>query len=85
MKVEFYAGVKTEEITATGMSIVDQKGEEISIPADDIVIATGSIPDKGLAGSLQGKVPFIYEVGDCRQSARIHEAIFQGADAGAKA
>jgi len=85
MKVKFYTAVKAEEITATGMSIVDQKGEEISIPADDIVIATGSIPDKGLARSLRGKIPFIYEVGDCRQSARIHEAISQGADAGAKA
>jgi 2,4-dienoyl-CoA reductase-like NADH-dependent reductase (Old Yellow Enzyme family)/thioredoxin reductase len=83
-KVELHTGVRAEEITDRGMTIVDQTGKEIDIPADDIVISTGSTSDNSLARSLKGSIPRIYEVGDCCKPARIYEAISQGAEAGLK-
>ncbi len=85
MKIAIYSGVRSEEITETGMTIIDQMGQRISIPADDIVIAVGSTPATALAQSLHGSIPRIYEAGDCRKPARIYEAIAQGAEAGMKA
>jgi thioredoxin reductase len=66
------------------MMIVDQTGKEINIPADDIVISTGSTSDKSLARSLKESILRIYEAGDCCKPARIYEAISQGAEAGLK-
>jgi NADPH-dependent 2,4-dienoyl-CoA reductase/sulfur reductase-like enzyme len=83
-KVELYTGVRSEEITDRGMTILDQTGKEIDIPADDIVISTGSTSDNSLARSLKGSIPRIFEVGDCCKPARIYEAISQGAEAGLK-
>jgi 2,4-dienoyl-CoA reductase-like NADH-dependent reductase (Old Yellow Enzyme family)/thioredoxin reductase len=81
-KVEIYAGVKAEEITDRGMEIIDEQGNRISLDADDIIIATGSVSNKSLSKALEGKGLRLYEVGDCHKPARIYEAISQGADAG---
>jgi 2,4-dienoyl-CoA reductase-like NADH-dependent reductase (Old Yellow Enzyme family)/thioredoxin reductase len=81
-KVEAYTGVKVEKITDKGMEIIDEQGKRILLEADEIVIATGSIADKSLSKSLEGRVPRLYEVGDCREPSRIYEAISQGAEAG---
>lgn len=83
-KVELHTSVQSEEITGQGMTIIDQNGKKIHISADSIVMAAGSTPDKDLARSLKGSVPFVYEAGDCCQPARIYEAISQGAEAGLK-
>lgn len=66
------------------MEIIDEQGKRILLNADAIVIATGSIADKGLFKSLEGRVPRLYEVGDCREPSRIYEAISQGAEAALK-
>jgi pyruvate/2-oxoglutarate dehydrogenase complex dihydrolipoamide dehydrogenase (E3) component len=84
-KVEVYTGVKAEEITGEGIEITDGQGKRVRLDADDIIIATGSIADRILFQSLEGKVPRLYEVGDCREPSRIYEAISQGAEAGLNA
>lgn len=80
--VRVFTGVKEEEITGKGLDIVDKDGKRISLEADDIVIAAGSVADKSLYESLKGKVPELYEVGDCAKARRIQEAVFEGATVG---
>jgi len=82
--IEAFTGVKEEEITGKGIEIVDKDGKRISLEADDIVIATGSVADKTLFESLKSKVPELYEVGDCAQARRIYEAMYEGAMASMK-
>lgn len=82
--VEAFVGVKDEEITDKGMEIVDGGGKRMFLEADDLVLATGSIADKTLFESLKGKVPELYEVGDCLNASRIYEAISSGAEVGLK-
>jgi 2-enoate reductase len=82
--VEAFTGVKDEEITDKGMEIVDEGGKRIFIEADDIVIATGSVADKSLFKSLKGKIPELYEAGDCIKASRLYEAISGGAEVGLK-
>lgn len=82
--IRTFTGVKEEEITDKGMEIMDREGKRILLEADDIVIATGSVADKTLFESLQGKVPELYEVGDCVKARRIQEAIYEGATASLK-
>jgi thioredoxin reductase len=83
-EVEFYTGVKSEEITDKGMEIIDAEGKRILLEADDIIIATGSVANKSLSKSLEGRVSRLYEVGDCHEPSRIYEAISEGAEAGLK-
>jgi 2,4-dienoyl-CoA reductase-like NADH-dependent reductase (Old Yellow Enzyme family)/thioredoxin reductase len=81
-KVELYTGVKGEEMTDKGMKIISELGKEIFITADDIVIAVGSESDRRFSKVLEGRIPRIYEAGDCLKPSRIYEAISQGAEAG---
>ncbi len=83
-QIETFTEVKEEEITDRGVDIVDKDGKKISLEADDIVIACGSVADKALFESLKGKVPEVYEVGDCAIARRIHEAVYEGATAAMK-
>lgn len=84
MGVKIYTGIKDEKITDKGIEIIDESGKNIFLEADDIVFATGSLPDRTLFKSLKGKVHQLYEVGDCFKTARIFEAIYEGAEAGLK-
>jgi len=80
--VQAFTEVKEEEITDKGLEIVDKDGKKVSIEADDIVISAGSVADKTLFESLKGKVPELYEVGDCVSARRMQEAVYEGASAG---
>jgi 2,4-dienoyl-CoA reductase-like NADH-dependent reductase (Old Yellow Enzyme family)/thioredoxin reductase len=82
--IETFVGVKDEEITDKGMEIVDGGGKRIFFEADDLVLSTGSVADKALFESLKGKVPELFEVGDCVNVSRIYEAISSGAEVGMK-
>ena len=84
-KVNIMSEVKEfRKITQQGIELVDKEGKEVFLEADNIVLATGSRPDKTLAESLQGKVPEIYLAGDCAEPRRIMEAVHEGAEAGLK-
>ncbi len=82
--VQTFTEIREEEITDKGMEIVDKYGKRISLEADDIVIATGSVADKTLFESLKGRIPELYGVGDCVKARRIQEAIYEGSEAGLK-
>jgi hypothetical protein len=59
------SGAKYEEITDKGLSITNREGERLSIKADTIVTAMPLKADTELLNSLAGKVPEIYNIGDC--------------------
>lgn len=71
-------GVKYEEITGEGLTIIDKGGARQTIGADNIVLATGARPSTELFKALDGKVPEIHLAGDCVQPRRILEAISDG-------
>lgn len=71
-------GVKYEEITDKGLSLVTKEGERLTIEADTIVPAIPLRPNTELFEALQGKVPEIYLIGDCREPHLILEAIHEG-------
>ena len=71
-------GVKYEEITDKGLSLVTKEGERQTIVADTIVPAIPLRSNTQLFEALQGKVPEIHLIGDCREPHLILEAIHEG-------
>jgi hypothetical protein len=67
--------VKYGKITGGGLSLTDKAGKEVFVAADNIVLATGAIPDKALGKALKGKYLEFAEIGDCVEPRRIREAI----------
>jgi 2,4-dienoyl-CoA reductase (NADPH2) len=72
------AGVKYERITEEGLVIRTKEGERKIIEADSIITSLPLLPDTGLLKTLEGKVPEIYQIGDCRESGLMHDAIADG-------
>jgi len=78
--VKIVAGIRQyKEITPEGLILIDHDGNEVLIEADNIVLATGAVPDRSLSESLKGKYLQFYEVGDCVDAREIREAIHEGA------
>jgi NADH dehydrogenase FAD-containing subunit len=81
--VNLITGVKKyEDITKEGLTLIDGDGNKQVIKADTIVFAVGMKADKKLAKELEGKVPVLYEIGDCIRPREITDAIDEGARAG---
>jgi len=76
--VRTFTQVREERITVEGVEIVDQSGNQISIGADKVILATGSIPDPPISPSLERTVPEFYAIGDCKEPRKILEAIHEG-------
>jgi pyruvate/2-oxoglutarate dehydrogenase complex dihydrolipoamide dehydrogenase (E3) component len=70
--------VKYEEITDRGLVITTKEGERRTLEADTILTALPLLPAADLLKSLEGKVPQVYQIGDCRESGFIHSAIADG-------
>ncbi|MBA7616757.1 Cinnamate reductase [subsurface metagenome] len=78
----WFTGVKYEEITDKGLTIITKEGERRTIEADTIVPAIPLRPNTELFQALEGKVPEIYPIGDCREPHLILEAIADGSRIG---
>jgi 2,4-dienoyl-CoA reductase (NADPH2) len=76
--VTLMSGVKHLEITDRGLAVVTGEGEERTIEADSIIPALPLSPDTGLLEDIEGKVPEVYAVGDCREPRLIADAIGEG-------
>jgi 2,4-dienoyl-CoA reductase (NADPH2) len=72
------AGVKYERITDEGLVVTTKEGERKTIEADNIIITLPLQPDADLLSSLKSKVAEIYQIGDCRESGLMHDAIADG-------
>ena len=72
------AGVRYEEIKEEGLVITTREGERKTLEADTIITALLLQPNIELIKSLEGKVPEIYQIGDCREAGYMPDAIADG-------
>ena len=77
--VTMMAGVKYEEITDKGLTITTGDGKRQTIEADTIVTALPLLPNTEFVKSLEGSVPEIYTIGDCKEPHLTVDAIADGA------
>jgi 2,4-dienoyl-CoA reductase-like NADH-dependent reductase (Old Yellow Enzyme family)/thioredoxin reductase len=80
--VVIMANTTCEDVSPEGLNVRGKDGQRQAVPADTIVIATGSKPDKSLYDALQGKVTGLYLVGDAVAPRSILEAVEEGFKAG---
>jgi 2,4-dienoyl-CoA reductase-like NADH-dependent reductase (Old Yellow Enzyme family)/thioredoxin reductase len=75
---------RVEEITSTGIVVTNGDGKRQTIDADNIVLATGAVPNQQLAEILKGRVKELFLIGDAVEPRRIKEAISEGYHTGRK-
>ena len=80
--VTMLTGVSYEEITPEGLVITSKDGKKQALPADTIVLAAGAKPNTDLLSIVKGKVPEVYQVGDCLKPRSLLEAIAEGFNIG---
>ena len=80
--VNMLTGVKYEEITDKGLTLIDKDGNRQTIEADTIITALPLTPNTELAEKLKGIVPEVYTVGDCKEPQLIVDAIRDGLQTG---
>jgi 2-enoate reductase len=80
--VVMLTGVRYEEITGEGITIITKDGEKKHIEADNILPVLGLEPDRELVRDLKDKVPEVYLIGDCKEPRLILEAIDDGSQIG---
>ena len=74
--VKIIAGAKAIEVSEAGLKIRKDTREEL-LPADTIVIATGSKPENRLAAN-EGLAPEVFVIGDAKKPHNALEAIREG-------
>jgi thioredoxin reductase len=71
-------GLTTEDVTPQGVVVVDKEGEKKVLPYDTFIVSLHNERNTFLFEALQGKVPELYQVGDCAKIADIVDAIKAG-------
>ncbi len=68
-----------KEVTDEGVIVEDREGVRKLIAGDTIVFAIGLQCNNGLKSKLEGKVPELYEIGDCVKARKIIDAVAEAA------
>jgi 2,4-dienoyl-CoA reductase (NADPH2) len=76
--VKMMTEVGYDEITDKGISIITKDGKRQILEVDTIIPVLPLAPNTGLFGSLKGKVPEVYCIGDCREPHARLEAVADG-------
>ncbi|MFP3975468.1 MAG: FAD-dependent oxidoreductase [Dehalococcoidia bacterium] len=77
--VSLITGVKEyEQITEEGLIIIDSEGERRTLEDDSIIPAFPLMPNTEMIDVLQGKVPEVYALGDCKSPSIIMDAVGDG-------
>lgn len=66
------------EINEGSVVVKTDGGEEKTVKADTVIIATGLKPNKSVAESFFGIVPDTFMIGDCIKPRKIMEAVMEG-------
>ncbi|MBW1829796.1 MAG: FAD-dependent oxidoreductase [Deltaproteobacteria bacterium] len=78
--VSTITGVRSyEKISDNVLTIINSNGEEQLVFADTVIIALPAVSDTGFMEKLEGKIPEIYQIGDCREPGLIANAVADGA------
>jgi len=67
------------KVTGEGLIVQDREGGQRLVAGDTIVLAAGMKPNNNLKRGLEGKVPELYEVGDCVKPRHIIDAVEEAA------
>jgi len=78
-EVKVVTNQRAQKITNKGVITINKEFSEQTIEADTIVLALGAVPNDKLARSLDGKIPEVYGIGDCRRPRNLTDAILDGA------
>ena len=76
--VQLMSGVKLEEITDKGLTLITKEGKKETIEADTIIPAMPLAANMDILKSLEGKVPEVYIIGDSKEPGLIPDAIAGG-------
>jgi pyruvate/2-oxoglutarate dehydrogenase complex dihydrolipoamide dehydrogenase (E3) component len=76
--VNIVTRARAEAVTEEGLIITTVTGQRDILAADTIVLASGVTPDQSLYEEISGKVPEIYQTGDCVTPRGLMEAIAEG-------
>ncbi len=76
--VTMLTNISYDRATDKGIEITTKTGQKKLIEADTIVIAAGAAPNQTLYHEIMGKVPELYQIGDCVTPRNIAEAIREG-------
>ena len=82
--IKMITGVEVVEIDEKGVRGLLQDGSSKFFAAGTIVLAVGMRSNRKLFESLDGTVPEIYIIGDCKEPRKIREAIGEGYQVGLK-
>lgn len=82
MGIRMLRNSKVVRIAGRKVHYVDADGQEASVEADTIVLAVGARPTTELVEALKAKGVPCVTAGDCVEPRRIHNAIYEGAQAG---
>ena len=80
--VEILVSARVQRITDQGVEVL-REGETRTLPADTVVLATGSRAEDALVGAIKERVEAVV-VGDARSPRRAFEALHEGFAAGLK-
>jgi len=69
------SNVRVEEITAEGIALSDEGGDQRVLPYDALIISRGRERDNALSGELRARAREVHEIGDCASVGDIHKAI----------
>ena len=78
-KVQLRTGIEVRGFVDDGVEIVDAEGKAGWVPADDVVIATGTLADDRFTRSLEGLDCEVHTIGDADRVGYIEGAIGAGA------
>jgi 2,4-dienoyl-CoA reductase (NADPH2) len=74
-RVRLETGVKAEAITKSGVRIIRGGLYSEFFEADSVVLAIGTVRCDAVAGTLEGKVPSVFKIGDAAKPAGVTEAM----------
>ena len=75
-------GVTYQEVNDKGLVITDADGKVRTLEADSVMVVLPLRPNTGLYGALQGKVPELHMIGDCKEPGLIIDAMAAGFEVG---
>ncbi|MFH1141487.1 MAG: FAD-dependent oxidoreductase [Chloroflexota bacterium] len=74
-KVRVLTQTRVIGMDRSGVLVADKDGKETHIEADTVIVALDRVPENTLVEQLRGKVPEVYEVGDCVEPLHIMNAV----------
>lgn len=77
-KIKIHCKTMAKAVTEEGLVCTNEKGEEILLEADNILLAAGMKADRATVEDFYNAAPRVYETGDCIRAGRVLEAVTNG-------